>query len=179
MLKLYPNAYTYYPDTGMLRLNAQLLPFNINNHQPWTQESAEQYIEQTLAQQQESAGVEKPKLRLVSIIDTSDNSAAVITTGILNLMAGTQTAIEVAVLDVGDNVIPITKEFAVNIAGLLGSAPIIRTIKLIDGLGSLKITWTNEGRYQITESEINLDMAQDEQHFQFDPVLIKVAGLEE
>ncbi|GAB3021792.1 hypothetical protein [Bowmanella dokdonensis] len=70
--------------------------------------------------------------------------------------------------------VPNNAEFALPLAGLLGTAPRIIDIAFVGGIAEFDVTWKTPGLWEVTVAEVNMDIADPAQHFAFAGCRIKV-----
>lgn len=111
-----------------------------------------------------------------SVTNTADNTDLPIEApnNTVSVKAGTTTGFHVEIQDDSGNVLPVTQSFALPMAGLLGTSPRLIDIDFTNGAANFDISWPNSGLWEVTEAQVNMDIADPAQHFRFGGIRIKV-----
>ncbi len=64
--------------------------------------------------------------------------------------------------------------FDLPIAGELGSRPLVIQVHFINGFADIVVSNWEQGRWRVTENEINIDLGENEPRFTFSGLIIKV-----
>ncbi|WDE11335.1 hypothetical protein [Thalassomonas haliotis] len=182
MLHQYPEAYTYYPENGVVRLDAQILPFNVNNHQPWTQDSADGYIAQILSEQEAElteAAAETNATIEINVLITSAKVDGVEQTNDYRLKfpVGSTTELTFELQQQDGSICALSEEgghFAVPLERLKGEVVDSLGVQFVEGKASLTTVWQNSGEYLISESGLNIYIDNSQYVFKFKGIAFSV-----
>lgn len=93
---------------------------------------------------------------------------------LISMKAGTVARFRVEIHDSEGNRIPIDADFSLPLAGLLGTSPRVIDIYFAEGIAEFDVNWPDQGLWEVTENQVNMDIADPAQHFSFDGCRIKV-----
>lgn len=121
----------------------------------------------------------RPVLKTHSIEDVTDPTNPVPLAiqkpgNLVSFKSGITIRIVVHITAPDGTVLPVSQGFTLPLAGQLGSSPRIVDIEFIDGVAEVILQDWPSGRWRVSEDEINVDIANVEDHFNFDGLILKV-----
>lgn len=154
--------------------------WNLNNPQTgaaWTDE--QEYLDYVAAKDAEKAELQPqetpaPTMTL-KVIDVEDGDSSVLQPGnLVAVEAGETVTVTVEIQDKDANVLPIDADFILPISGVSGALSRAKKATFTQGQATVSITWPNSGIWEVTEQDVNADIANVAEQFLFEGLRFKI-----
>lgn len=113
-------------------------------------------------------------LTVLSAVNVADNTDVLQTCGLVTVTEGTTVRITIQISNLDEQVLPVSQDFVLPIAGIAGAISRAKRVTFVDGVATSDIAFNQSGLWEVTENEVNADIPSIANQFKFDGLRFKI-----